>query len=110
MMFLTLSGGGLEEPVYVCNALETVQREDGHLFSPVQFAVYLDMRLDPCPRFNITDNEDLIGRFNTSVITATIELTKNDISYVIRTQGHRVVDHLRLRVQDAEPENLSDLY
>lgn len=108
--FLTLSGGELEEPVYVCNAREAVQRDDGHLFLPVQFAVYIDKRFDPCPGFNVTANEQLMSRFNESVINATVELTKNDIPYVIRAKGHKVVDYIELRVQEAHPENLSDLY
>ena len=108
--FLTLSGGGLEEPVYVCNSPQAVQRDDGHVFLPLQFDVYLDKRFDPCPGFNIPENEQLISRFNESVINATIEFTKNDIPYVIRTRGGRSGDDIHLRVQEAHPENLSDLY
>lgn len=48
-VFLTLSGGGLENTAHVCNASE-----------------------------------------RWSVITATIELTQNGISYVVRTKGGRL--------------------
>lgn len=109
-VFLTLSGGGRAEALYLCNAQEAVQR-DGHLFSPLPFTVYLHMRFSPFPAFRIIDNEDLIHRFNRSVITAMIELTMDQVSYVICATGARFEQYLHLRVSEGEPSvDLSPLY
>ena len=101
-IFLTLSGGGLAEALYVCNAEEAI-RMHAHLFCPLPFTVYIHMRPGTFPAFRIMGNEDLINRFNKSLITATIELTKDDVPYLVSTKGSRFKHHMELRVDEAEP-------
>ena len=106
-VFLSLSGGGLAETLHVSNAQEIVRR-DGHPFSPIPFLAYIQMRLSAFSCFRIMDNQDLIDRFNKSVITATIELARDGRVYVIRTKGTRFKHHIDLRVSGVKPQ--ADLY
>src|SRR5205085_8009019 len=87
-VFLSLFGGGLTETLYISNAQEMLRRND-HFFFPLPFVVYIHMRLSTLPCFRIMGDEDLIGRFNKSAITARIELAKDGKYYVIRTKGTR---------------------
>ncbi len=107
-LFMTLTGGGLNEPIHICNA-DRAQLRAGVMFRSSPCTVYLNQRVGALPNFTIIDDQPLLERFNDSVITATLELTSNQTAYFIRTRGRKLGDHIGLQVQEPSV-NLSPLY
>jgi hypothetical protein len=114
IVFMTLRGGGLQAPVYLCND-HLAHRRDGHDFRPFHFALGFDMRLGPVPRLIIKAEDGRLDWLDASVINATLELAPRDrprkTDRVVRTVGRKRGHRLLLRVEDDEPcVNFSDLY